>query len=176
MIKKLLQSSAFLITELLFCLNTIKAQDNFIFVNGVGATPLDATSKFRYNAGFGGETGAEIGLTKTTYFVPSIAYISFSGQDTYPTETYIPLKAGIRQYSKSRVVFFDGNIGAGFVSNSVPTQQTPDPSSARFAADIGAGLQLGNVELEINYDTFQEPKPDGWSGWMVFKAGWNIKL
>jgi hypothetical protein len=175
-----------LIVFTLFCAGTIHAQNNFVFIHGLGGIPLDQSSKNYYNAGFGGEAGVGISLTKTTYFVPSIGYTSFSGKGaivrnsndtiTVPSESYIPLKVGIRQYLKSKTVFFDGDLGVGFVSNSVPTQQTPNPSSSRFAADIGAGVILGNLELGLNFDTFQEPKPDGWSGWLVFKAGWNIKL
>lgn len=147
----------------------------FIFIHGVGATPIDQSSQNYYTGGFGGEAGFGLGGNKT-FFTGSIGYTSFNGKGLVKNETYIPVKIGVRQYLPLKLVFIDANAGIGMVSNSQPTIATPNPSGARFAADLGAGIKLGNLELAANFDTFKEPNPDGWSGWIVFKAGFRIGI
>ncbi len=177
--KKFLQISVIpvIITLFLSSFYNVAGAQKLIFVygHGLGAVPLDKSSSTRYTGGFGAEAGLGIGA-KSTFFVASLGYTSFSGKDTFKTESYIPVKIGIREYLPMKIIFVDANIGVGFVNNSTPTKQTPNPSGSRFAADLGAGVKLGGFELGLNFDVFKEPNPDGWAGWMVFKAGFRIGL
>ncbi len=154
-----------------------RSMNSYFFIHAIGAIPVDQSTKDRYSAAFGAEGGFGIGA-KTTYFTASLGYLSCSADSVgVKTESYIPLKIGIRQYISAANVFFGAlNIGAGFVSNSVPTKKTPSPSTTRLAGDIGIGAKLKNFEVGVSFDAFEEPSPDGTSGWVEAKLGWNFKL
>ncbi|MGI8950411.1 MAG: hypothetical protein ACR2FN_02390 [Chitinophagaceae bacterium] len=156
-----------------FVTNNIEAQKLvFLYGHGLFATPLDQSSKNRYNYGLGAEAGVGLGMKKT-FFVGSIGYTSFNAKGNFVPfigdhESYIPLKIGIRQYLPLKVIFLDGNLGLGFVNNK------QDNSTTRFAFDVGGGVKFAGFEAGINWDNFREITPKGWSSWLAFKAGYRI--
>ncbi len=174
--KKSLSTIIFLVIFFTICscvINEVKAQKLiFLYGHGLFATPLDESSKARYSSGFGADAGVGIGMKKT-FFVGSIGYTSFNAKGNFlgvigNHESYIPVKVGIRQYLPLKIIYVDGNLGVGFVKNDV------DGSNSRFAFDLGAGVKFGGFDAGINWDSFKEIKPSGWSSWIAFKAGYQI--
>ncbi len=161
-------------------ISSIKAQNShiqnsFIFVHVIDGFPVDASTKNTYNSTIGGELGFGVGAANT-YFIASAGYLSCEAKDSFQNESYVPLKVGVRQYFLRKDLFLTLNAGAGFVNNSLPTKETATPSTIRFAADVGVGTNLKNFEFGIVFDIFNEPKPDGTSGWVEAKLGWNFRL
>lgn len=150
-----------------------------LYVHALYASPLDKSSQKFYNSGFGGVTGLTFG-TKATRFVGSIGYTSFSADKSVDSsgpfknlgnETYIPVKAGIRQNLPLVLSFLylQGDLGVGFVGNKGNTN-----NDTRFAFDLGAGVHFGAFEAALVWDTFKEKQPAGWSSWLTIQAGFNI--
>lgn len=168
-----------IITTLIFCLSIIsihtKAQSPHagIFIHGLYASPVDKSSTKFYNGGGGGEAGVLIGR-KNTMLVGTIGYSRFfadNDENIYGDQTYIPLKAGIRQYIPLTLhfLFVQGDLGIGFINN-----EEPGNDGTRFAADIGFGAKLGMFEAAIMWDNFHEVQPEGWASWFTVKAGINL--
>jgi hypothetical protein len=144
-----------------------------LYVHALYASALDNSSQNLYNNGFGGVAGLTFG-TKATRFVGSIGYTSFTAdkdKNLLGNETYIPVKAGIRQNLPLVLSFLylQGDMGVGFVGNKGNTN-----SDTRFAFDIGAGAKFGAFETALVWDTFKEKQPPGWSSWLTIQAGFNI--
>jgi hypothetical protein len=144
-----------------------------LYVHALYASALDKSSKKFYNNGFGGVTGLTFG-TKATRFVGSIGYTSFTADNSendFGNETYIPVKAGIRQNLPLvlNFLYVQGDLGVGFVGNKGDTK-----NDTRFAFDIGAGAKFGAFEAALVWDSFKEKQPPGWSSWITLQAGFNI--
>ncbi len=154
--------------------NELKAQKTptIFFIHGLFSTPIDKSSRSRFSSGIGAEGGVGFGL-KSTVFVGSVGYTSFHSKSAYSNilgtnESYIPVKVGIRQYLPLNKIFGDANLGVGFVNNNI------DSSKSRFAFDVGGGVKFGGFEAGLNVDAFKEVKPNGWSSWIVLKAGFSF--
>jgi hypothetical protein len=144
-----------------------------LYVHALYASALDKSSQKLYNNGFGGVAGLTFG-TKATRFVGSIGYSSFTadkGENLLGNETYIPVKAGVRQNLPLVLSFLylQGDLGVGFVGNKGNTN-----NDTRFAFDLGAGAHFGAFEAALVWDNFNEKQPSGWSSWLTIQAGFNI--
>ncbi|MEP6466569.1 MAG: hypothetical protein ABJB05_09695 [Parafilimonas sp.] len=143
-----------------------------IYAHALYATPLDNSSETLYNGGAGAVGGILIGK-KTTRFNASVGYTHFFSDHVNPLgdETYIPFKAGIRQYIPFSLnfLFVQGDLGAGYVSN-----KHTDGSDSRFAFDFGAGVKFAGFEGALIWDNFKEKDPSGLSSWLTIQAGFNL--
>lgn len=143
-----------------------------IYAHVLYASPLDESSQNLYKYGGGGVGGILLGK-KTTRFNASIGYVHFFSEHINPLgdKTYIPLKAGIRQYLPLTLHFLyvQGDAGIGFVSN----KESSDNSS-RFAYDFGAGVKFAGFEAALIWDNFHEKQPSGSSSWLTIQAGFNF--
>jgi hypothetical protein len=161
---------------MMFFANESSAQNILAFARVLEATPLDASSKKYYNLGFGFDGGGGFGVTPTTYVVASVGYTAFLGKNSTPVESYIPVKVGIRQYFPGNLLYLEGDGGAGIVTNSVHPKSNANPSAARATADIAAGIDIKQVELNVDFNLFKEVPPDGIATWITLKAGWRFAL
>ena len=142
----------------------------FLFGHGVYGSPVDKNFKNNYTTGLGVEGGAAIGWNKT-FIVGTIGYTSFSTADGTPggSLSFVPFKAGIRQYLLSKLIYIHGDLGIASVKNDLFYQK-------RFSGDIGAGVKLGLFEAQLDYDGFARSDPSGYASWFAIKAGFNIGL
>jgi hypothetical protein len=159
------------------CMNLItlatKAQHAGIFIHAIYATPVGGTNSDFYNSGGGAEGGILAGK-KSTRFVGSIGYSRFFANDhanIYGNKTYIPVKAGVRQYLPLTLnfVFLQADAGVGFVS-----QQHSDDSETPFAFDFQGGVKFSGFEAAIGWDSFHARNLSDWSSWFTVKAGINL--
>jgi len=193
--KKKIQPSFYVIILLLLT-NGIKAQssqradtvnkesNSFFYAHALVAFIYDHTSIIKFHSGLGGEIGYGFySKSHVTAYVGSIGYTFFpvrsNASPSNPgvpvqSESYIPIKVGIRERLINDWLYFNINGGIGIIGNSYNTIQTPDPSSLRPAADFGFGIKKGAFEAGINMDFFTEPKPDGGTGTVVLKAGFRF--
>ena len=153
-----------------FITNKANAQHAGIFVHALYAAPMGGISSDFYNGGAGGEGGVLAGK-KFTRFVGSIGYSHFFSDNAniYGDKTYIPVKAGVRQYLPLDIIFLQADAGVGFVS-----QKHSDNNTTPFAYDFQAGVKFGGFEGAIGWDTFHASDFSGWSSWFTVKAGFNI--
>ncbi len=172
---KLLFTGICLIISILFS-QSIKAQNNlYLIVHGMAGVPMDKSSKNRYSAGAGGETGIQYGK-KNTFVAGTVGYASFFSKTAtdeipdYGNLSYIPVRLGIR-HNLAELFYIHGDAGVGFVKN-----KDLENSDQRFSFDVGAGVRLSSFEVELVVDAFKEIDPDGWSSWIGLKAGWRIGL
>jgi hypothetical protein len=143
-----------------------------IYAHALYAAPLDNSSQALYNGGGGGVGGILIGQG-TTRFNGSVGYLHFfkEHQNQLGDETYVPVKAGIRQYIPLTLHFLyvQADAGIGFVS-----YKENGDSYSPFAYDIGAGVKLGIFEAALIWDNFHEKDPSGTSSWLTIQAGINL--
>ena len=163
------------IPMLIFCISLIankaKAQHAGIFIHAIYAAPAGGISNDFYSNG-GGVEGGILAGRKATRFVGSIGYSRFFADDDtniYGDKSYIPVKAGLRQYLPLNFVFLQADAGIGFVS-----QQHSDDSETPFAYDFQAGVKFSALEAAIGWDTFHAKNLSGWSSWFTVKAGINL--
>ena len=163
---------------LILCITFIAIKTNAqgphagIFIHALYAAPLDNNSHEFYKGGAGGEGGILVGR-KNTLFIGSIGYARFLSDNSNPLgdKTYVPVKAGIREYIPLTLhfLFLQADAGVGFVS-----QRHSDETNSPFAYDFQAGVKITAFEAAIGWDTFHENNPSGWSSWFTVKAGINL--
>lgn len=143
-----------------------------IYAHLLYATPLDNSSQAFYKGGGGGVGGILIGKG-TTRFNGTVGFSQFFQDEGnhLGDETYIPVKAGIRQYIPLTLhfLFVQGDAGIGFVKN-----KDADNSRTPFAFDFGAGVKFGLFEAALIWDNFHEKDPSGLSSWLTIQAGINL--
>jgi hypothetical protein len=143
-----------------------------IYAHALYATAIDNSSQLLYNGGAGLVGGILVGK-KNTKFNGSIGYTSHFADGSNPAgnETYIPLKAGIRQYIPltAHFLFIQGDLGVGFLS-----YENNNDNNSRFAFDFGGGVKLGVFEAALVWDTFEAKHSSGWSSWLTIQAGFNL--
>ncbi|MFT4153804.1 hypothetical protein [Parafilimonas sp.] len=136
------------------------------------ASPLDNSSKDLYTGGAGVEAGVLIGRGKTM-FNALIGTTRFFAKDDnqYGYLTYVPVKAGIRQYLPLTMhfLYIQGDAGLGFTNSRYLGND-----GTRFAADIGAGVKFGLFDAAVIWDNIHESDPKGWASWLTIKAGLNL--
>jgi len=171
---KAAQVIAVIILLVLFSQRKVNAQlpHIAIYAHALYATPLDNSSEKLYKFGGGGVGGILIGQ-KNTRFSGSVGYSHFFAEHNtvFGDETYIPVKAGIRQYIPLTLhfLYLQANAGIGFVSYK-KTDETRSP----FAFDFGAGAKFGGFEAALIWDNFHEKDPAGMSSWLTVQAGINL--
>ena len=145
------------------------AQHAGIFVHALYAAPVGGISSDFYDGGAGVEGGILAGR-KNTRFVGSIGYSHFfkDNSNSYGDKTYIPVKAGVRQYLPLNIIFLQADMGVGFVSQKNYSSTTP------FTYDFQAGVKLGGFEAAIGWDNLHAKEYAGWSSWFTVKAGINL--
>jgi opacity protein-like surface antigen len=161
----------FLFSFLILLSSALSAQQLFfIFGHGVLANPSDKNFSNTHNSGIGVEGGAAIGWNKT-FIVGTIGYSSFGseGENENGSLGYAPLKAGLRQYLFSKLLYIHADVGIGKIKNDIG-------SKSPFSGDIGAGVKLGIFEAQLDYDGFTRSDPSGYASWIGIKAGINIGL
>lgn len=169
--KVLGKASVLVVTLFLFaCVKAHAQQLVFLFGHGVWANPSDKNFKDTHKTGLGVEGGAAIGWNKT-FIVGTIGYSSFGadGSNTKGSLSYVPLKAGLRQYIFSKLIYIHGDLG-------IATIKDDGGSKSPFSGDIGAGVKLGMFEAQLDYDGFSRSDPSGYASWIGIKAGINIGL
>ncbi len=147
----------------------------YVFAHGrYDAASLDKSGSNNYTAGIGAEAGVGIGANNT-FFNGTIGYTNFisTSQNTNGDLRYIPVKAGIRYYLPLpvKLIFINTNAGVGMMKNA--SDQTTHTS---FAADAGAGVKLGALEILTSIDAINEKDPVGWLTWWNIKAGLRFGL
>jgi hypothetical protein len=153
-----------------FC-NKLNAQHLILlFGHGIYATPTDKNFKTGYNTGLGAEAGGGVGWNKT-FIVGTIGYSHFfkEGENSAGDVNIVPLKAGLRQYVFSKLIYIHGDLGVDKIKNKIS-------SDSRFSADIGAGIKLPFFELQVDYDGYTRDNPSGFASWIGFKAGFSFGL
>jgi hypothetical protein len=157
---------------LLFFQHNSSAQHLGIYAHALYAAPIDKSSNALYTGGAGGEAGLLVGR-KSTRFGASIGYSRFFADDNNVrgAKTYVPVKAGVRQYLPLTLnfLFLQADAGLGFVSNA-----NTDTKNSPFAFDFGAGVKFTAFEAMIAWDNFHETDPSGLSSWFTVKAGINL--
>jgi hypothetical protein len=154
----------------IYC-NNLKAQHVILlYGHGIYATPTDKNFKRGYNTGVGIEGGGGIGWNKT-FIIGTIGYTHFfkESDNSAGDAGIVPFKAGLRQYIFSKLIYIHGDVGIDKIKNKIS-------SDSRFSADIGAGIRLGLLELQIDYDGFTRDDPSGFASWVGFKAGFAFGL
>lgn len=159
-----------IIATLLFPMGLHAQRLFFIYGHGLYAMPVDKNFKEGYSSGIGAEAGAALGWNKT-FIVGTIGYTSFFDKDNNPAgkTSYVPLKAGLRQYVFLKMIYLHGDLGIGNIKNDLTTD-------TRFSGDIGAGVKFGGFEAQLDYDGFTRKDPSGYASWIGIKAGFNIGL
>lgn len=169
--KNMFRSTVFLFVFLVGFSAVSNAQHLFfLFGHGVWVSPADKNFNNNYQSGVGVEGGAAIGWNKT-FIVGTIGYSSFpsGGSNTNGSLSYVPMKAGLRQYIFSKLLYLHGDVGIGKISDD-KTSRSP------FSGDIGAGVKFGIFEAQLDYDGFTRSDPSGYASWFGIKAGINIGL
>lgn len=166
--KPVLSTILFILTASFITTET-KAQHAGIFVHALYASPTGGISHDFYNAG-GGVEGGILAGKNLTRFVGSVGYSHlFSDKaNVYGDKTYIPIKAGVRQYLPLDIIFLQADMGVGLVSQKDYDSYSP------FVYDFQAGVKLGGFEAAIGWDNLHSKEYAGWSSWFTFKAGFNI--
>ena len=103
----------------------------FYFGHGVWANPSDKNFKDTHKTGLGVEGGGAIGWNKT-FIVGTVGYSSFGadGSNTNGSLSYVPLKAGLRQYIFSKLIYIHGDLGIA----TVKMMPAPGARSAEILA------------------------------------------
>src|SRR3954447_21144300 len=143
--------------------NNLKAQHLILlYGHGIYATPTDKNFKQGYNTGVGVEGGGGIGWNRT-FIVGTIGYTHFfkEGDNSAGDVGIVPFKAGLRQYIFSKMIYIHGDVGVDKIKNKTF-------SDSRFSADIGAGIRLGLLELQLDYDGYTRDDPSGFASWVGF--------
>jgi hypothetical protein len=160
---------------LIFCLATVtQAQLPHLSIYGhaLYASSIDKNSQQLYNGGAGGVAGILIG-SNNTRFNGSIGYTDFfaDNSNTAGSLSYVPVKAGFRQYIPLTLHFLyaQADAGVGFLND-----QHGDGNSSAFAFDFGAGVKLGVFEGGLVWDFFDSKHGSGLSSWITIQAGFNI--
>lgn len=169
--KKITKSFILLVMIMLGITAKTSAQQLFfLFGHGVWANPSDKNFKDTHKTGLGVEGGAAIGWNKT-FIVGTIGYSSFGadGPNTKGSLSYVPLKAGLRQYIFSKLIYLHGDLGIANIKDD-------GGSRSPFSGDIGAGVKFGMFEAQLDYDGFSRSDPSGYASWIGIKAGINIGL
>ena len=162
-------------SAIIFCLLFVPGRTNAqahagIFIHALYAAPVGTISNDLYSNGGGAEGGILAGR-KATRFAGTIGYSHFfkTGDNVYGDKTYIPIKAGIRQYLPLNFIFLQADAGIGLV-NYAHTADSESP----FAYDFLAGVKFSGFEALIGWDTFHSKLQEGWSSWFTIKAGINF--
>jgi hypothetical protein len=153
-----------------YCNNLHAQHLVLLFGHGIYAAPEDKNLKNGYNTGLGAEAGAGIGRNKT-FIVATIGYSHFFKENSNPAGdvSVVPLKAGLRQYVFSKLIYIHGDLGVDKITNKIS-------SDSHFSGDIGAGIKFGIFELQLDYDGYTRDDPAGFSSWVGFKAGFAFGL
>jgi hypothetical protein len=143
----------------------------FVFGHGAYNNPADAQLNNAYKAGIGAEAGLGIGWKKT-FIVGTVGYNSFgaAGNNSAGALTVVPFKAGIRQYIIGKLVYLHGDMGIANIKNKYTD------ATQKFTADAGAGVKLGPLEIQMDYEGFTRSNPGGFASWVGIKAGLAIGL
>lgn len=165
-------------TCLLLCLtlmqcNTAQAQKLFfLFGHALYASPVEQSFKDGYKYGAGVEGGAGIGWKKT-FITGTIGYTSFSNEsgNTAGKVNLIPVKIGVRHYLLEKLLYLHGDLGIMSVKNEMMSS-----AQSKFSGDVGAGIKLGLLEVQLDYDGFSRSNPSGYNSWFALKAGFAIGL
>jgi hypothetical protein len=150
--------------------NNLKAQHFLLFFgHGIYAAPADKNFKNSYNTGWGAEVGGGLGWNKT-FIVGTVGYthIFKESGNTIGDINIIPVKAGVRQYVFSKLIYIHGDVGIDKIKNKIS-------SNSRFSADAGAGIKFGLFELQLDYDGYTRTN-SGIASWIGFKAGFALGL
>lgn len=155
--------------------NRLHAQNLFfLFGHAQYSAPVDKNFKENYNLGAGIEGGGGFGVNRT-FLTATTGYSFFNARHGKGVGnlSYVPLKIGIRQYILPlKLVFIHADAGVAFLNSSSMGAEK------RFAADIGAALNLKAFELGAAYEGFTRPgsETSGFSSWIGFKVGWRFGL
>lgn len=150
----------------------VQAQKVFyVFAHGQYAGPVQTSFKNDYNYGIGAEGGAGVNLGKKTFLTGTVGYTVFnSPAKDVGNIIYIPMKIGVRKYFlPAKILFVHADAGIGQIKD-----KTTNTSSARFSADVGAGVKLGLFEMGLAFDGFT--RNGGYASWVALKAGWRLGL
>lgn len=128
-----------------------------------------------YKYGLGGEAGAGVKIFHKTYATGTIGYSTFS-QDKSKSKpgrlSYVPIRFGLRRnFLPLNILYVHADVGSASVKNDIT-------SGARFTGSFGAGVKLGPIEAQIDYELLgkKDIDPPGSNGWVAFKAGWRFGL
>jgi hypothetical protein len=137
-------------------------------VYGIFAKPQGSFANV-YNFGGGVEGFGGVGWGNT-FIVASAALSAFSAKSSsYGTLTYVPVKAGFKQFFLKKHLFVNADMGAAAVKNKLVNEP-------RFIRGIGAGIKLPGVEAAIYYGGWKNKGASGFSNSVEIKFGWSVLL
>lgn len=156
--------------------NNLQAQKLFfLFVHGTYANPADNGLMGDYKIGLGGELGAGVKLIGKTYGTATIGYDKFLDRDQ-PNRpgnmNIVPVRFGLRQnFLPLNILYIHADVGSASVKNNLT-------DGSRFNGSFGAGVKLGPLEAQLDYETMgrKSSDPSGSNHWIAIKAGWRFGL
>ncbi|ANI87935.1 hypothetical protein A9P82_00545 [Arachidicoccus ginsenosidimutans] len=154
--------------------SNVKAQKLFFVFGHVGyAQPGNGGLMNDYKFGLGAEAGGGIRIIHKTYVTGTIGYSYFADVKNGPGHlSYTPVRFGIRQnFLPLNILFLHADVGSASVKNNIT-------SGNRFTGSFGAGVKLGPLEGQIDYELIgkKSADPSGTNGWVAFKLGWRFGL
>jgi len=144
----------------------------FLFGHALYASPLEKEFKDTYKYGIGAEGGAGIGWKKT-FITGTIGYTSFTAETSNVAGKVnsIPIKIGLRHYLLEKLLYVHGDIGIASIKDEIMSS-----AQTKFSGDIGTGLKIGGLEVQLDFDGFSRANPSGYNSWIALKAGFAIGL
>ena len=129
-------------------------------VGGVIALPIGTFGDVS-SLGFGGAVVGEYQLADKIVGTFTTGYLMFSGkEDIYPDYSIIPLMVGAKYFFADNM-YGTVQVGLNMVSVTIPAIDwgfftTPEitESSSEFGYAVGAGYDMGDIDLLVKYGSF----------------------
>lgn len=146
----------------------VKAQ-RLVFIYGHGQynLPVSDNMSNAYQYGLGAQAGVGVGLG-SSFFVGTLGYQNFKGNNGIPNLQLTTAKLGIRKTMLLKRVFVQLNGGYGNLK-----AKGASSTDGVFVGDIVIGAKLAGIELSGSYEGFSQ---NGWNSWFGLKAGFHFGL